>query len=195
MKASPSNLDPLFAVEFVGVEKLAMLDAVFVYELGHLHIKAAVLGDLHESFLSPPLNGIDPIRRFADSESRLGDVVQFRLASRQLLNLDEEVQCSELKRQIEDGVTHQNFVIEIDDIESNDEVRTKQLLNQIVNSVLRIDPILGQIRAIGDPKRHAHVPFFLPTAYVVRCALSFQIEVNNVHPGASFRFELGAAFE
>ena len=86
-----------------------------------------------------------------------------------------------MKAEIEDGVSHKNLVIEIDDVESNYEVCTKQLLNQIVDSLFRIDPILGQICTIGDSKRHSHVALFFPTADVVRGALSFEIEVDDVH--------------
>jgi len=54
-------------------------------------------------------------------------------------------------------------------------------LNQIVDSLFRIDPILGQIRAVGDSDRHSHVSLSFPAADVVRGAPSFQIEVNNIH--------------
>jgi hypothetical protein len=184
----PPYLYPLFSVEFVGVEKLAMPDTVFVYELGDLHIEATVLGYLYESFLSPPLDGVDAISSLADSQGRLGDIVQSGLASCDLLDFHEQIQSSQLKREIEDGVSHKNLVIEIDDVEPNYEVCAKQLLNQVVDSLFRIDPILGQIRTIGDSKRHSHVSLFFPTADVVRGALSFQIEVNNVHAQLSFEF-------
>jgi hypothetical protein len=178
---SPPYLYPLFSVEFVGVEKLAMPDTVFVYELDNLHIKATVLGYLYESFLSPPLDGVDAISSLTDSQGGLGDIVQSGLTSCDLLDLHEQIQSSQLNREIEDGVSHKNLVIEIYDVEPNYEVCTKQLLNQIVDSLFRIDPILGQIRTIGDSKRHSHVSLSFPTADIVRGALSFQIEVNNVH--------------
>jgi hypothetical protein len=165
-----------------------MPDAVFVDELGNFHIKATVLGNLQETFLSPPLNRIDAISRFADSQGRLSDVAQFRLASRDLLDLQKQIQSSQLKREIEDGVSHQDLVIEIYDVEPNYQVCAKQLLNQIVDSLFRIDPILGQIRAIGDSERHSHIPFFFPTADIICGTLSFQIEVDNVCHKQVLRF-------
>jgi hypothetical protein len=140
---SPPYLYPLFSVEFVGVEKLAMPDTVFVYEPGNLHIKATVLGYLYESFLSPPLDGVDAISNLADSQGRLGDIVQSGLASCDVLDLHQQIQSWQLQREIEDGVSHENLVIEIYDVKSNNEVCTQQLLNQIVDSLFRIDPILG----------------------------------------------------
>src|ERR1700738_4470564 len=120
-----------------------MPDTVFVDEFGNLHIQATVFGDLHESFLSPPLDRIDAISRFADSEGCLGDVVQSRLASCDLLDLHEEIQSPQVKREIEDGVSHQDFVIEIYDVEPDYEVCPKKLLNQIYDSLSRIDSPLS----------------------------------------------------
>jgi hypothetical protein len=172
----------MFPIELVSVVKLAMPGAMFVEKLGNLYIKATVFGDFQEAFLAPPLDSIDADRCFADSESCLGDIVQSGLASRNLLYFHEEIQSGQLKWKIENRVPHQNLVVEIYDVESDDEVCSKQLLNQIVDSLLRIDPILGQIRAVGDSKRHSHVSFFFPTADVVGGTLSFQVEVDDIHP-------------
>ena len=104
--ASPFDFHPLFAAEFVGVEKLSMPCAVFMHKLGHLDIKATVFGDLYKPFFSPPLDGVNTVRRFAHAESRLGDVLQPGLTSCHFFNFHQEIQGSQLKRQIEDGVTH-----------------------------------------------------------------------------------------
>src|SRR5215468_3138367 len=84
-------------------------------------------------------------------------------------------------RQIEDRVSHQDFIVKVHDVEPDYQIRAKQLLNQIVDSFLRIDPVFVQTSAVGDSKGHPHVPFFVPTADVVRGALSFKIEVDDVH--------------
>ena len=83
-------------------------------------------------------------------------------------------------RQVKNGVPHQDLIVEVYDIKPDNKIGAQQLLNQIVDAFLRIDPVLIQIRAVSDSKRHAHVAFLVPSADVVGSALRFEIEVNNV---------------
>jgi hypothetical protein len=98
-----------------------------------------------------------------------------------LFHLHEEIERSELVRKIENGVAHQYLVVEVDDVEAHNKIGAEQLVNQIVDPLLRIDPVFVVIGTVSNTERHSHVSLLVPTTYVVRRALRFQIKINNVH--------------
>jgi hypothetical protein len=179
--ASPFNFHPLFAAEFVGVEKLAMLHSMLVNKFGNLHVKATIFCNLHDPLFAPPFDRVDSVRCLTDAKCRLGNVIQFQPVPRHLFDLEEEVQRSQLMRQVKDRVPHQDFVVEADDVKSDHQIGAYQLLNQIVHPVLWKDPILAEDRAVSDSKRHAHIALLVPSAHIICRALSFEVEVDNVH--------------
>src|SRR3984957_5759560 len=85
-------------------------------------------------------------------------------------------------RQVEDRVTHQDFIVEVHEVKADHQVGAQQLLDQIVDAVLRKDLVLIQVGAESDSERHSHVPLPVPSPDVISSALSFEIKVNNVHP-------------
>ena len=72
MAASPFDFDPLFATEFVGVEKLAMLPAMLMDKFGNLNVKATIFCDLHDPLFAPPFDRIDSVRRSCPRRVSLG---------------------------------------------------------------------------------------------------------------------------
>ena len=76
VSGSPFYFNPLLTTEFVGVEELAMLEAMFVNELGNLDVEAAIFGDFHDSLFAPPFDRVDSVGCLAHAEGRLSDIIQ-----------------------------------------------------------------------------------------------------------------------
>jgi hypothetical protein len=177
----PFYFDALFASELIGVENLSKMRAVFMYELGDLYVEAAILGNFQHSFFPPPLDRVETVSRFPDAKSCLSNILQPGLDADGLFYLHEEIERSQLVRKIENGIAHQYLVVEVDDVEAHNKIGAEQLVNQIVDPLLRIDPVFVVIGTVSNTERHSHVSFLVPTTYVIRRALRFQIKINNVH--------------
>ena len=70
----PFYFDPLFATEFIGIEKLAMFDRHVRDQFGHFYVEAAIFRDFHEPLFAPPFDGVDSSAGLAQAEGRLSDV-------------------------------------------------------------------------------------------------------------------------
>ena len=81
------------------------------------------------------------------------------------LQVEHEIQRGCL-RQVQDGVAVKDFVIESNMIEANDQIRTHQLINQLVNPVFSIDLVCLSGRAVGDPNTHFHIPNVIPSTHL-----------------------------
>ena len=84
-------------------------------------------------------------------------------------------------RQIDHRVAHEHLVIEIDHIETDDEIRALQLPDEFMHALLAVNRVFSGARAVSRSNRHSHGGFFVPSARVIRRALRFQIEINNIH--------------
>src|ERR1700722_545037 len=129
VSGSPFYFHSLLTAKFIGIEKLPMLDAMLVNEFGNFYVEATVFGDFHDAAFAPPFDGIDSVGCLAHAEGRLSNVVQSKLVACRLFDFDQQVQGSQLMRQIEDGVPHQDFIVEVDDVKSDHQVGPQQLLN------------------------------------------------------------------
>ena len=74
----------------------------------------------------------------------------------------------------------EDVVVEVDDVETDDEIGAAQLFDQFVNLRFGEDPVLPVTSAERDADRHEHVRFLTPTADFRSALLRFQIEVNDV---------------
>jgi len=155
-----------------------------MHESRHFDVETAVLRDVEQPLFAPPLDRVHTIARFADSESRLCDIFEPRFNPSDFIDFNEHIERSELVRKIEDGVAHQYLIVEIDDVEADNKIGSEQLLNKLVRLVFAIDSIFTELGAVSDAYRHTHISLLIPAAYVVRCFLGFEVEIDNVHHAA-----------
>ena len=157
-----------------------VLRAVFVDELGALHVEATILRDFGQPAFAPPSNRIETVARFADAETRAGDGVEAKAVAEFFLDIHEQIERAALVRKVEDGVGHEHFVVEIDHVESDDEVGADELLDEFVGAFFGVDAVFAKACAVGDAEAHAHVALFVPAAHVVGGALGFEVEINDI---------------
>lgn len=119
---SELHTDSLFSIKLICVKEFPVLQDVFVHESGHLHVEAAVLGDVEQAFFAPPFDRVYAVTGFADPERRLRDIVQPRLDPCDFVDFDQDIECAELVREIKDGIAHQDLIIEVEDIESDNKI-------------------------------------------------------------------------
>ena len=98
VSSSPFYFDPLLTAEFIAIENLAPFDAMFVKEFGHFHIETTIFRDFHDALFAPPFDRVDSVACLGHAEGRLRDVIQFKLVPRRLLDLQKQVQASQLMR-------------------------------------------------------------------------------------------------
>ena len=96
------------------------------------------------------------------------------------LHVEHQVGRRQLMRQIEHGVAHQDVIVEIEDVKTDDEIGLPQSLDQIVDARFVKNLIAPAARAVGDADRHLHVAFAIPAAGVVRSSLRLEIEVDDI---------------
>jgi hypothetical protein len=151
-----------------------------VDEARHLHIEAAVFGDLKKPTFAPPTNGIESRSGFLNTQSGIRDRVEAEPMTETLFHIEHEISGVKFRAKIEDRVSHQNMVIEIENIESNHEISAAQSLNQVVHARFAENFVATCLRAVGDADRHSHIAFAVPAARVIRGALRFEIKVKYV---------------
>src|ERR1017187_9900312 len=178
-ETSPLDLDGTLLAHPVDKRDFAVLPAVFVEFLGDLHIETAVLGDLEEPALFPPLQRLQTVGNLRRIERRLGDRIERDPMAKFLFEVRHQVKRRR-RVQVERGVAVQHLVIEIDDVETDHDICGGELLHQIGNLILRKNPILSVTRVVGDTDGHFHVALLVPAADLRRALLGFQVEVNNV---------------
>lgn len=173
-------MDAAPVLEFVGEMQHAVLGAVFVDEARAFDVKAAVLSDLEEFAFAPPADGIEAVAGFTDAEGGGGDGIEADAVAEFLFDFDEQIEGARGVREVEDGVPGEDFVIEVDDIESDDEVGAQELIDESVDVFFGVDAIFAGGGGVGDAEGHSHVPFAVPAAGIVGGALGFEIEVDDV---------------
>ena len=161
--------------------------SVFVHEPRHFHIEAAILGDLENASFPPPTDRVQSHRGFLNAESGLRDRVQSEAMPNPLFHVGHQIGSRQFRHEIEDRVAHQHLVIEIEDVESDYEIGPAQPLDQQVHLRFAENFVAPRGCAIDHADRHPHVAFARPAAGIVRRALSFEVEVNDVsqHPRIS----------
>ena len=153
---------------------------VLVHESCHFHVEAAILRDLHDAAFAPPADRIQPRGGFLDTERGLRDRIQPEPMAEPLLHVGHQIGGAKFRDQIEDRVTHQHLVIEIQDVESHHEIGAAQPLHQLVDLRFAEHFVASGRGAERDANRHAHVALARPAAGVVRRPLRFEVEINQV---------------
>ena len=97
-----------------------------------------------------------------------------------LFHIEHEISGVKFRAKIEDRVSHQDMVIEIENVESNHEISAAQALDQLVHARFAENFVATCLRAVGNADRHPHIAFPVPAARVIRGALRFEINVNYV---------------
>ena len=85
-------------------------------------IEATVLSDFEEFAFAPPADGVESIARFADSQRGGGDGIEAEAVPEFFFDFDEHVEGGAEVGEIVSGVGHEDGVVEIDDIKTDDEV-------------------------------------------------------------------------
>ena len=93
----------------------------------------------------------------------------------------EEIESLQIMGKIENGVGHEHLVVEMQDVVADHEIGFAQTVYQVAGSPFGINLVGVLSRALGDPHRHPHLIFLVPTAHVVGRALGLQVKVNDVH--------------
>src|SRR5205823_2956257 len=106
---------------------------VLMHESQDLYVEAAVLRNLEDTTLPPPANCIESGGRFLNAKSGLRDSVEAQPMACPFLHLDHQVRGLKFGDQVEDRVSHQDVVIEVQDVESDDETGATQPLDQLVH--------------------------------------------------------------
>src|ERR1043166_6663141 len=151
-----------------------------MHEPGALYVEAAILGDFEQTSLAPPANRIEAGGGFLNAERRVRDRIEPEPVAQPFFHVDHQIGGGKFGDEVEDGVAHQDVVIEVEHVESDDQVRAAQPLDQLVYLRFAEDLIAASRRAESDADRHAHVALAHPAARVVRRPLGFQVEVNNI---------------
>ena len=149
-------------------------------ELRALHVEAAVFRDVQKFALAPPADRVEAVAGFSHAEARARDGVEAEAVAELGLDVHEHVQRAALVREVEHGVAHEHFVVEIDHVEPDDEVGAQELLHEVVHALLAEDLVFAETRAVGHAEAHAHVALFVPAADVVGGALGFEVKINDV---------------
>src|SRR6476659_2955215 len=95
-------------------------------------------------------------------------------------HIEHQVGGRQFMGEIENGVAHQNVVVEIEDVKSNHEIGPAQALDQIVHAQFVKNFVASRAGTVGDTDRHLHVTLAVPAASVVGGALGLEIEVDDV---------------
>src|SRR5262249_32163775 len=74
----------------------------------------------------------------------------------------------------------QHLVIETQMVEPNDQIRSLQVLDQLIDLRFAVDLVLVARRAVGHPYAHAHPANLAPAAHFISRFLRLQIEIENV---------------
>ena len=96
----------------------------------HFTSKQQYSRDVEHSALAPPADGIESVAGFAHAERRGRDGVEAEAVAELGLDVHHQIERVALVRQIEDRVTHQHFVIEVDHVEADDEVGAEELIDE-----------------------------------------------------------------
>lgn len=158
-----------------------------MHELGDFDVEAAVFGDFQEFSLFPPFDGLQAFGGLFDAEGCGGYGVEGEPVLKFCLELNEHVEGWELG-EIEDGVTVEDFVIEAEDIETDDEIGAGEFLDEIVDLGFGVDFVGTPGGAIGDRDADAHIADFVPTSHLIGRFLGFDVHVDHVfHAGENLR--------
>ena len=106
---------------------------------------------------------------------------------RGLLQGHEHVERRGIGRIKKNVVADEHFVVETKIVETDDEVRLPQLVDQRIDVAFRVDLVRAARRAVGDADRHPHVPDSVPAADFIGGLLGFKIEIDDVLHGARGR--------
>ena len=177
----PIERNALTLRESIVKKQFLMPTPVLVDEARHLHIEAAVFGDIEEADL-PATNELHrvPQRFFVHPQSGIRDRVEAEPMTESLFHIEHEISRVKFRAKIEDRVSHQNMVIEIENVESNHEISAAQALDQLVHARFAENFVATCLRAVDDADRHPHIAFPIPPAGVIRSPLCFEINVNYV---------------
>lgn len=176
----PIHGDLLFAVLAVAVEEEAVFGAEFVEEFGDFDVVTAVFSDFAPFALAEPADGIEAIGDFADAEGGGGEGVESDAAADAFFEVEHEVVGAEEGAEVENGVSHEDGVIEVEEVEADDEVGFAEFVNEFLYFPLGVDVVGAAKGAEGDAEGHFEEVFAVPSADVSGDVLGFEVEVNDI---------------
>ena len=156
-----------------------MLGSIFMNQARDFYVVAAIFGNFHQLAFLEPIDGLQTFGSFLDTEGGSGNSIQRKPVLQLILDLVQHVQSRQLTK-IQRGIAVQHFVIKAKIVESDNEVGSLQLSNEIVHAVLVIDGIPIACRAVGNTDTHAHLADLVPAADFIGRFLSLEIEIDNV---------------
>src|SRR6266850_6199069 len=92
---------------------------------------------------------------------------------------DQQVKGGQLP-QIKGGVTVKDLEIEPQMIEANDQVGPLQILDELINLLLRVNRVSVGHGAVNHTDAHAHVADFVPSSHVFSRSLRLQIKIKDI---------------
>ena len=82
--------------------------------------------------------------------------------------------------EVQNGVTHQDLIVEAPIIIADDQICMTQEFNKIPDTLLSKDLVTLCRCAVSDPDGDTHIGFLVPSSHIVGGALGFQIEIDDV---------------
>ncbi len=147
---------------------------------GHFHIEATVLGDVHDATLLPPFDRIGSHGSLTFAESLAGDRVEFRAMLQLALEVEHQIEVPGLFLEVQDGVSHEHFVVKRDVVESDDQVGRAELVDEFLHVSLVIDPVPIFGCTEGHADGHPHIRFAIPTANIICGAHRLQVKIYEI---------------
>ena len=96
-----------------------------------------------------------------------------------LLEIGHEVQIDRPGDKVQNGVALKYSVVEVEMVISNHQISPGQEPDQVLQLILRINPVFAGIRAEGASHRNSHLAEIRCSSDIIKTTLSFQIKVNG----------------
>ncbi len=167
-----------------------MFGAELVDEFGEFDVVTAVFGDFVEAAFAEPLDGLKTFAGLFETEGGVGDGIEGEPVFEGIGDDEEHIEGGDLG-EVEDGVAVEDFVVEADDIETDDEIGALEFADEGIDVLLLVDLVTLTGGAVGHAHTHLQVPHMIPSADFIGGLLGFEIEVDDVLHHRGFRAKWG----
>ena len=146
---------------------------------GDSNVLPAVLDDLVDLSLFPPLERLHPVGDLAFTEGRRDDTVELGPEAKTFLEVEHDVEGWELV-EVFVGVGTEYVVVETSDVVSDNQVGLEKERHELGHRVLSDHQELIPIVTIGDSDRNPEAVELAAAAYLGEGSLSLEIEDNDL---------------
>ena len=171
----PRSPNPQQAAALIPVYEISLLQTMVKKIARDDNVFGAIGYEIFPLALAEPPDGLEAVPSFRATESSFCEVSQAQAKTQSFVNLTQDVKRGK-PLQVEGRVGAQDTVIETGDVESDNEVEPFEVFDESLDFMLTVylEYIGRDLIENGD--RYTHQVCILPSAYLFRQLLGFEVE-------------------